>query len=185
MRHISSDKTLMLARVTLVAGSLLVVSCGASASAVNNASATKNDPQLEPVANGQQHESEPVDVNGADAEMETGESPAPNGVARQFYAWFIKAGYPEPTTHKAQFRRYVTQACLKKAINADDYVYFTQAQDGDPSWGTHISVTVKSNNGERAVVLVTLGKPSVANKLKVQLVKENGAWKINDVDRAA
>jgi hypothetical protein len=111
------------------------------------------------------------------------DSPAAD-VIRQFYSWYIKTGYPEPNTHRAQFRKFVTQACLRKAARADDYVYFTQAQDGDPSWATHIAVTITSSNGQKAVASVTLGKPSYTNKLKVQLVKEGGVWKIDNVDSA-
>jgi hypothetical protein len=109
---------------------------------------------------------------------------SPEEIARQFYRWFFKAGSPEPSKHQAQFRRYVTQACLRRAINADDYVYFTQAQDGEPSWGTHITASKIATSAQRVVVSVTLGTPATANKLKVELVRERGVWKIDKVKAA-
>jgi hypothetical protein len=72
---------------------------------------------------------------------------------------------------------------MRKAIRATDYVYFIQAQDSDPSWGTNIAVTIISNNGTRAVARVILGDKTFENKLTVELLKTAGVWKINNVKR--
>ncbi len=54
---------------------------------------------------------------------------SPEEMARQFYRWYINAEYPEPRKQPTRFRRYITQRCLKKARAAQDYVYFTGAQE--------------------------------------------------------
>ena len=110
-------------------------------------------------------------------------TPSPADVIRQFYAWFVKADYPEPNTHKSTFRRYVTDAGIRKAIKATDYVYFTQAQDSDPAWGTNIAVTITSSTATKTVARVKLGKAEFINDLTVELLKVGGVWKINNVKR--
>jgi len=105
-------------------------------------------------------------------------------VIRQFYGWYIKGNYSDAKKHKTQLRRYVTESCLTKAIKADDYDYFTQAQDGDDSWGINVAVAVQSSTNTRTVALVTLGKGEFIDKLKITLVKQAGTWKIDNVANA-
>jgi hypothetical protein len=106
----------------------------------------------------------------------------PEQVVRQFYRWYLNAGYPEPGKQKSRFRRYVTQGCLKKAIAAEDYVYFTQAQDGDPGWKNHIAVASAQIRGGKATTSVILTGNDFSDKLRIDLVQEKGVWKIDNVD---
>lgn len=106
----------------------------------------------------------------------------PEQVVRQFYRWYLNAGYPEPGRQKSRFRRYVTQRCLREAMAADDYVYFTQAQDGDPAWKNHIAVSSAKVRGSTATTLVILGGKDFSLRLRINLLQENGAWKIDKVE---
>jgi len=110
--------------------------------------------------------------------------PTPSDAIRKFYGWYIKGNYSDARKHKAQLRPYVTESCLAKAIKATDYDYFTQAQDGDDSWGTNVAVSVSSATNTRAVAMVTLGTGTFIDKLKITMVKQGGVWKIDNVANA-
>src|SRR5262249_13472281 len=105
---------------------------------------------------------------------QTNSTAPPEEIVKQFYRWFLSAGYPEPAKNRAKFRRYVTQKCLKEAIAADDYVYFTQAQDSDDGWKDHITVATPTIKGHAATTSVILGGKDLSDKLRIDLVQENG-----------
>ena len=108
---------------------------------------------------------------------------APEDVVRQFYGWYLKAGFPQPKrSNLATFRKYITQKFLKKAMDPEvDSVLFIDAQDDDSTWANNFSVATTTVQGPTATTEVTLTGKTVHYKLIVTLRRENGVWKIDGV----
>ena len=110
-------------------------------------------------------------------------STSPDDVVRQFYAWYLKARFPEPN-HKnsASFRKYVTQRFLKRAMDPNvDVAVFIDAQDSDATWAKNFDVAKATIHGQTATTEVTLTGERIHYKLSVTLRREGGAWKIDGV----
>ena len=111
------------------------------------------------------------------------QSSAPDEVVRQFYDWYLHARFPDPRKqNEAQFRKYVTAKFLKEAMAPDvDAVLFIDAQDADPTWAKHFSVSKPTIRNQFATTQVFLEGEKVHYTLRVTLRRENGGWKIDDV----
>jgi uncharacterized protein DUF3828 len=109
-------------------------------------------------------------------------SSGPDEVVRQFYSWYLSERFPDARKGNApQFRKYVTQRFLKDATDPDvEAVLFIDAQDADPSWAKHFSVSKATIRGDKATAEVTLLGEKVHYKLHVTLRREHGAWKIDN-----
>ena len=110
-------------------------------------------------------------------------STSPDEVVRQFYAWYLKARFPEPN-HKnsASFRKYVTQRFLKRAMDPNvDVAVFIDAQDSDATWAKNFDVAKATIHGQTATTEVTLTGERIHYKLSVTLRREGGTWKIDGV----
>jgi hypothetical protein len=108
----------------------------------------------------------------------------PEEVVRQFYRWYLPAGYPQPEKKNlAEFRKYITQKFLRQAMDPDvDANLFIDAQDTDPTWMKGVfSVSKATIRGQKATVLLTLKGEEQDYKLRVLLRRDNGSWKIDDV----
>jgi hypothetical protein len=108
---------------------------------------------------------------------------SPEDTVRQFYAWFLKAGFPLPKrSNLPTFRKYISQRFLKKAMDPEvDSVLFIDAQDDDSTWANNFTVAPATVQGQTATTEVTLTGKTVHYKLVVTLRRENGVWKIDGV----
>jgi hypothetical protein len=126
---------------------------------------------------------------------------SPEVVLKEFYRWYIHAGSHDIDslkTDKATFRKYVTARFIREIERNDklpegegfDADYFLQTQDPLPSsqanneadWLKSISVSKVALTATTATAMVTFldGYP----KVKVTLIKEGMAWKIDRVHDA-
>jgi len=119
---------------------------------------------------------------------------SPEQTLTTFYKWYLHEfsleHNPRPTSSKVDG---VVSSRLRKWFKSKegrewDADYFIDAQDWDPKWETHIKTTTPVINGNTAEVRVILG-PNVkaANSmsphtLKIKMVKESGAWKIDHIN---
>jgi hypothetical protein len=110
-------------------------------------------------------------------------SSAPDEVVRQFYDWYLHARFPNPgKENEAQFQKYVTAKLLREAMAPDvDAVLFIAAQDADPTWAHHFTVSKATIRNQIATVRVFLRGEKVHYTLRITLKRENGAWKIDEV----
>lgn len=107
----------------------------------------------------------------------------PDQVVRQFYDWYLHARFPDPRKQNAaQFRKYVAANFLREAMAPDvDAVLFIDAQDADPTWANHFTVSKATIRDQLATTHVILKGEKVHYTLRVTLRRENGAWKIDNV----
>jgi len=119
---------------------------------------------------------------------------SPEQTLTTFYKWYLHEfsleHNPRPTSSKVDA---VVSSRLRKWFKSKegrewDADYFIDAQDWDPKWETHIKTTTSVIKGNTAEVRVILG-PNVkaANSmsphtLKIKMVKESGAWKIDHIN---
>lgn len=112
-------------------------------------------------------------------------SASPEEVVQQFYDWYLHAHFPAPKRQNlAKFRKYVTQRFLRQAMDPDvDEMVFIDAQDYDETWKVD-SVSKAAIRGQRATTLVFLKGKEWDYKVRVTLRRENGGWKIDNVENA-
>ena len=119
---------------------------------------------------------------------------SPEQTLTTFYKWYLHEfsleHTPRPTSSKVDA---VVSSRLRKWFKSKegrewDADYFIDAQDWDPKWETHIKTTTPVINGNIAEVRVILG-PNVKaadsmspHTLKIKMVKESGAWKIDHIN---
>lgn len=117
------------------------------------------------------------------AKQEPPPSSGPDEIVRQFYSWYLGKCFPDPRKENApQFRKYVAQKFLKEAIDPEvDAVLFIDAQDADPTWVKHFSVSTATVGADKATAEVTLLGEKVHYKLHVTLRREDHVWKIDNV----
>ena len=115
----------------------------------------------------------------------------PAVVAQQFYIWYVGAllGDRDPIAQdRGTLEKYVAATMLaaitRRMASPDglDSDPFIQAQDYVDDWKT-VTAVERTTNGARASVLVTLGAKE-PYKLRVDLSKDAGVWKIVKVARA-
>jgi hypothetical protein len=94
----------------------------------------------------------------------------------------------DPMKQRTEIRRYATERLLKELSKMKmgpdglDGDYFTDAQDFDPLWAKNISITAVKTQGDKSSAQVLLnGSQGMKKNLVVQLLKENGTWKVDKV----
>jgi hypothetical protein len=114
----------------------------------------------------------------------------PEGCIHGFYQWYVTnlAANRDPMKQRTEIRRYATERLLKelskmkKGPDGLDGDYFTDAQDFDPLWAKNISISGVKTQGDKSSANVLLnGSQGMKKNLVVQLVKENGTWKVDKV----
>jgi hypothetical protein len=118
----------------------------------------------------------------------------PEATLTAFYKWYlhelVAEHYPEHTSPKVSA---ISSARLKKWFKTKagrewDADYFIDAQDWDPKWETHIKATpavIKGNNADLRIILgpeVKAVNSMSPHTLRIKMVKENGAWKIDHIN---
>ena len=90
--------------------------------------------------------------------------------------------------NRKELKRFATERLLKeidkmkKGPNGLDGDYFVDAQDFDDLWAKNITVSDLKVSGKNASAEVLLaGKGEMRRKLKVNLVNDGAAWKIDKV----
>ena len=124
------------------------------------------------------------------AEETSGSSPEQQ--VRTFYAWYLHAldaGVEPIEKKRVELKKYVSTKMLKRIDRLSkreeglDSDPFLCAQDRDKDWDKHISMSslrVKGDSAEGKLLLE--GKEMGRWELTVQLVREDGAWKISQVE---
>jgi hypothetical protein len=115
---------------------------------------------------------------------------APDVVIKSFYNWYVhilnRNGDPL-TNQRARLRQFASARLLReidrmvKGPDGLDGDYFLDAQDWDKQWEKNIAVSQLQIRGNRAHATVSLSGPEMSRRLKVQLVREGGQWKIDKV----
>jgi hypothetical protein len=114
----------------------------------------------------------------------------PEDCIRGFYRWYVTnlVANRDPMKQRKEMRRYATERLLKeidkmvKGPGGLDGDYFTDAQDFDPLWAKNIAISGVKTAGDKSNAHVVLdGAKGMRKKLVVDLVKEEGTWKIDKV----
>ena len=114
----------------------------------------------------------------------------PFDAIRSFYRWYVTAliANKQPMENRKEMKRFVTERLLseidkmKKGPDGLDGDYFLDAQDFDNLWAKNITVADLRVSGKNASAEVLLaGKGEMRRKLKVNLVSDGTAWKIDKV----
>jgi len=114
----------------------------------------------------------------------------PEDCIRNFYHWYVTnlVANRDPMKQRSEIRRYATERLLKeidKMVKGPDGLdgdYFVDAQDFDPLWAKNIAISDLKMRGDKSSARVALnGAKGMRKKLIVQLVRENGAWKVDKV----
>ena len=114
----------------------------------------------------------------------------PSDAIRGFYRWYVTAliANKQPMENRKEMKRFVTERLLseidkmKKGPDGLDGDYFLDAQDFDNLWAKNIAVSDLKVSGKNASAEVLLaGKGEMRRKLKVNLVSDGTAWKIDRV----
>jgi len=114
----------------------------------------------------------------------------PSDAVRGFYRWYVTAliANKQPMENRKEMKRFVTERLLseidkmKKGPDGLDGDYFLDAQDFDNLWAKNITVSDLKVSGKNASAEVLLaGKGKMRRKLKVNLVSDGTAWKIDKV----
>jgi hypothetical protein len=123
--------------------------------------------------------------------LEAAETAAtPEGCIRGFYQWYVTnlVANRNPMKQRTELRRFATERLLRELSKMKtgpeglDGDYFTDAQDFDPLWAKNISISAVKTQGEKSSAHVLLnGSQGMKKNLVVQLVKENGTWKVDKV----
>jgi hypothetical protein len=120
-------------------------------------------------------------------------SATPEGCIRGFYRWYVTnlVASRDPMKQRKEMRRYATERLLKeidKMVKGPDGLdgdYFTDAQDFDPLWAKNIAISGVKTAGDKSTAHVLLdGAKGMRKKLVVDLVKEEGTWKVDKVHGA-
>jgi hypothetical protein len=125
----------------------------------------------------------------ATAKVESG----PELVAVTFYKWYLgQLVQNKDPLHDAvtEMKHQVATPLLReieKKINSADGMeadYFIAAQDYLDDWPTHVSATIRDRKDAVATLQVQLGvSTQKPYRLRVDLIKEKGDWKIRKVSR--
>ncbi len=128
--------------------------------------------------------------------VETTASPA--NTIREFYRWYVKALVAEakPLDQKAKMKQFATARLRKEierlsTVDSDmdggglDHDPIILGQDFDKDWSTNITVRGVTVEGDSAKATVEFrGREIAHHKLKVALLREDDAWKVDKIDSA-
>jgi hypothetical protein len=114
----------------------------------------------------------------------------PADAIRSFYRWYVTEliANRQPLENRRELKRFATERLLnqiekmKKSPDGLDSDYFLDAQDFDNLWAKNISVSDLKVSGKSATAEARLtGKGEMRRRLKVSLVSDGAAWKIDKV----
>lgn len=114
----------------------------------------------------------------------------PADAIRGFYQWYMTVliANGQPMKNPREMKRFVTERLVKEiqagenGPNGLDYDYFVAAQDFDDLWARNITVANLKISGKKATAEVLLaGKGEMSRRLKISLVSDGAAWKIDNV----
>jgi Protein of unknown function (DUF3828) len=117
----------------------------------------------------------------------------PEDCIRGFYRWYVTnlVTNRDPMKQRKEMRRYATERLLKEigkmktGPDGLDGDYFVDAQDFDPLWAKNISISGVRTAGNKSHARVVLdGAKGMRKELVVDLVKEEGTWKVDKVHGA-
>src|SRR5438045_612387 len=115
----------------------------------------------------------------------------PSGGIRSVYRRYGSAlmGNEQPMENRKEMKHFVSERLLsevdkmKRGPDGLDGDYFLDAQDFDNLWAKNITVSDLKVSGKNASAEVLLaGKGEMRRKLKVNLVSDGSAWKIDKVE---
>lgn len=115
----------------------------------------------------------------------------PERTIQEFYGWYVQTlvrGDDPLSKRRTELKRFATDRLIREidgmrkgpdGLNGD---YFLDAQDFDGEWGKNISVANVTTQDSRATADVQLKSREMGEKkLRVTLVQERGAWKVDKV----
>jgi hypothetical protein len=114
----------------------------------------------------------------------------PSDAIRGFYRWYVTEliANRQPLENRRELKRFATERLLrqidkmKKSPDGVGSDYFLDAQDFDNLWAKNITVSDLKVSGKNATAEVRLtGKGEMRRRLKVSLVSDGAAWKIDEV----
>ena len=114
----------------------------------------------------------------------------PSDAIRGFYGWYVTEliANRQPMENRKGLKRFATERLLNqidKMKNSPDGFgsdYFLDAQDFDNLWAKNITVSDVQVSGKNATAEVRLtGKGEMRRRLKVSLIRDGAAWKIDKV----
>lgn len=115
----------------------------------------------------------------------------PERVIQEFYSWYLQQLVAEKDPFeesRAKVEQYVSARLvgeidsIRKSEDGLDADPFLAAQDFDDAWAKNITVTKPEVKGERATADVLLKGEEFSQNLRVALVLEKGAWKLDKVE---
>lgn len=122
---------------------------------------------------------------------------SPEATAKEFYKWYLTeiAANRNPHENKTKFSKYVSKRLYKwmtsKAYEEYGADYIIDAQDFNEAWANGISTTKAVIKGNTATFKVNFTPPKGSVQgdwnysVRVKMVKENGAWKVDSVNNRA
>lgn len=130
-----------------------------------------------------------VSVNAQSAGVVSPAAQPPEAVIKEFYKWYIRSIDKNIDPFKkgrATLKKYVTLRLIQEIEKSDlDADYFLQTQDWVSEWGDSVSVSKPDVRGTTATTIVTFDAGGLAYpRLKVNLRREGGVWKIDKVREA-
>jgi hypothetical protein len=114
----------------------------------------------------------------------------PSDSIRGFYRWYVTEliANRQPLENRRELRRFASDRLInqidkmKKGPDGLDSDYFLDAQDFDNLWAKNITISDLKVSGKNATAEVRLvGKGEMRRRLKVSLVSDGAAWKIDKV----
>ena len=114
----------------------------------------------------------------------------PADAIRGFYRWYVTEliAHRQPLENRRELTRFATERLInqiekmKKGPDGLDGDYFLDAQDFDNLWAKNITISDLKVSGGNATAEVRLtGKGEMRRRLKVWLVNDGGAWRIDKV----
>lgn len=118
---------------------------------------------------------------------QTGEK-SPGSVIKNFYEWYIKAidaGTDPFVKGRKTLLKYVTLRFVKQIERAEargaDVDVFLYTQEFDPAWADQSDVSYVRIKGATGTAIVTFDASTNYPRVRVTLVKDAGAWKIDGV----
>lgn len=123
---------------------------------------------------------------------ETAAAQRPERVIRDFYRWYVETLLSNRDPFRAprtELRRYATARLIQQIDRARkssaglDADYFLDAQDFDKDWANNITISNAVIKGTNATADVELrGSEVGTRRLRVHLVRTDGAWKVDKIE---
>ncbi|MDQ6785897.1 MAG: YbjP/YqhG family protein [Acidobacteriota bacterium] len=122
---------------------------------------------------------------GNSASAQTAQTP--EAVVRDFYNWYIHSISHNISSKKDKttMKKYVTASVIQEIPrfeSKNEADYFMQSQEWGDDWENKFTVSKAIVKGATATTIVTF--PEGYPRVKVTLLKEAGAWKIDKVQNA-